>query len=99
MKYSIKSSVTPWIAEQSIDGFFQVVSSDGIILAQKCVKEEAQLFAEAPELLEACKMMADWIDRLPLSVRKKHLPQLFDPEGVGLLWVLDVIENAEGTTP
>ncbi len=42
---------TPWTAEPSGDGFFQVVNSKSVILAQKCVEEEAHLFAAAPRLL------------------------------------------------
>jgi hypothetical protein len=47
---------TPWMAEPSGDGFFQVVNSESIIIAQRCVKEEADLFAAAPDLLHACKI-------------------------------------------
>ncbi len=46
---------TPWAAEPSGDGFFRVVNGRSVILAQKCVKEEADLFAAVPKLLKACK--------------------------------------------
>jgi len=46
---------TPWIAEPSGDGFYRVVNVQGVVLAERCVEEEAPLFATAPELLRAAK--------------------------------------------
>ncbi len=54
---------TPWIAEPSSDGFFRVVNAESIILAQKCVREEAQLFAAAPETLDACYLALEEIQQ------------------------------------
>lgn len=42
----------PWLAEPDENGFYRVVNSKSVILAQKCVKEEAELFAVAPALLQ-----------------------------------------------
>ena len=50
---------TPWIAKVGLDGFSQVVNSDSIILAQKCVTEEAVLFAASPMLLEQCEIQLE----------------------------------------
>jgi hypothetical protein len=50
---------TPWIAEPSGDGFFQVVNNQSIIIAQRCVKEEAELFAAAPTLLARLKILLE----------------------------------------
>jgi hypothetical protein len=52
--------------------------------------------AAAFELLGACELMADWIDRLPASTKKRFIPELGDPEAVGLLWVYGVIDKAKG---
>jgi hypothetical protein len=52
---------TPWTAEVGDDGLYRVVNSDSVVLAQKCVKEEARLFAVAPVLLEECEIqLANW---------------------------------------
>ena len=52
---------TPWTAENGGDGFYRVVNSRSVILAQKCVKEEAELFAAVPDLLSAAKdVIARW---------------------------------------
>jgi hypothetical protein len=52
---------TPWSAEVGMDGFSHVVNSDSVIIAQKCVKEEAKLFAISPMLLEECKIqLGNW---------------------------------------
>jgi hypothetical protein len=53
----------PWIAEPSDEGFFRVVNSKGIVLAQKCVKEEAELFALAPELLDLLRRLDAYLSR------------------------------------
>jgi hypothetical protein len=46
---------TPWFAEVGLDGFSHVVNSDSVIIAQKCVREEAILFAASPVLLKECE--------------------------------------------
>ena len=46
---------TPWIAEVGHDGFSHVVNSASVIIAQKCVTEEAILFAASPVLLKECE--------------------------------------------
>lgn len=71
------------------------------ILIEKGITPEenaanASLIAAAPDLLESCKMMAGWIDGLPASLKDEHLPQLFDPRSVGIFWVREVIDEAEG---
>ena len=50
---------TPWIAEVGHDGFSSVVNSASVIIAQKCVREEAILFAASPALLEECEKQLD----------------------------------------
>ena len=61
-----------------------------------CSEANARLIAAAPELLEACELMADWIGRLPASIKQQFIRELSDPEAVGLLWVYDVIDKAKG---
>lgn len=53
------SETTPWIAEPSGDGFYRVVSKDSIVLAQRCVKEDAELFAAAPDFKAAVDALLD----------------------------------------
>lgn len=50
---------TPWIAEPDGNGFYRVVNSDSIVLAQKCVKEEARLFAMTPVILKECEIQLE----------------------------------------
>ena len=50
---------TPWTAEAGEDGFYRVVNSDSVVIAQKCVKEEAQLFAMVPMLLKECEIQCE----------------------------------------
>lgn len=57
--FSVANSDTPWTAERCDDGFYRVVNSKSIVIAQKCVKEEAELFAAAPELEEALEALLD----------------------------------------
>ena len=47
----------PWTAEQDENGFYRVVNNLSVVLAQGCVKEEAQLFAAAPELADALEQL------------------------------------------
>ena len=47
----------PWIAEPGEDGFYRVVNDLSVVIAQKCVMEEAQLFAAVPELIEALEYL------------------------------------------
>ena len=49
-------SDTPWIFEPSGDGLYRVVNVQGVVLAERCVSEEAALFAAAPDLLQACRL-------------------------------------------
>ena len=46
---------TPRTAEAGEDGFYRVVNSDSVVIAQKCVKEEARFFAMLPDLLKECE--------------------------------------------
>lgn len=55
----------------------------------------ARLISKSTDLLEACKMMAEWIERFPRSVATTYIPELSDPNSVGLLWVLKVIDEAQ----
>jgi len=48
-----KQDDRPWIAEPADDGFYRVVNNLSVVIAEKCVKEEAALFAAAPELGDA----------------------------------------------
>jgi hypothetical protein len=48
-----------WFAEPSYDGFFCVINRDSVVVAQKCVEEEARLIAAAPELLEHARALID----------------------------------------
>ena len=44
-----------WIAEPRGDGFFHVVNQDSVVVADRCVEEEAALIASAPKLLDQCQ--------------------------------------------
>jgi hypothetical protein len=55
----------------------------------------AHLIAAAPDLLDACKMMADWIGAMPRSAKLRYVPDSIAPEAIGLLWIYDVIDEAE----
>ena len=52
---------TPWTAEPGKDGFYRVVNSEAVIIAERCVKEEARLFAVTPTLLKECEtQLENW---------------------------------------
>jgi hypothetical protein len=46
---------TPWIAEVGEDGFWRVVNSYSVVIAQRCVMEEAKFIAASPVLLKECE--------------------------------------------
>lgn len=74
---------TPWTAELSSDGsFYQVVNSKGVVLAERCVKEAAELFALAPELLRVARSAATAFEER-ISCLKDDLRERFgDPEDI-----------------
>jgi|GEM_PF-6814751 len=56
-----------WTAEAGQSGFFHVVNQDSVIVADRCVAEEAQLIAALPLLLNAVRAaVATYGDRLAL---------------------------------
>lgn len=54
-----KPEKTPWISEADESDFYRVVNSESVVIAHKCVKEEAQLFAVAPMLLKECEIQVE----------------------------------------
>jgi hypothetical protein len=62
-KSPAKRDDKPWTAELGEDGFYRVVNDLGVVLAQKCVKEEAELFAAAPELLDLLRRLDAYLSR------------------------------------
>jgi hypothetical protein len=56
-----------WRTEPDRDGFYSVVNQDGVIVAQHCVMEQAQLIVATPSLLQSVRSaVATYQDRLSL---------------------------------
>ena len=44
-----------WFAEVGSDGFWRVYDNDSVVIASRCVREDARLITAAPDLLAACR--------------------------------------------
>ena len=75
MKSPTPPPAESWTAEPRGDGFFHVFNQDSIVVADRCVVEEAVLIGAAPRMLEQCRhYSADCETRV--SVLKDELAEL-----------------------
>jgi hypothetical protein len=83
-----------WTAEPTINGFWQVVNGQSVVVAQRCVEEEAKLIAAAPKLLRELKIAAMFFRHLPMEVIEQAETEL--DCGLGPENILSAIDEAEG---
>jgi hypothetical protein len=58
---AIRRGKAGWVTERGRDGFYRVINSQSVVVAEKCKKKDAQLFAAAHVLLKECEInLGNW---------------------------------------